>query len=763
MAEYLTERIVDLAQPFATVPTTAQFALGDNNAYTFTALVCNSREPDAGLMAGTVSGAAMRPDGVTVALNGVKGAETREVIVNGHGVCNATPCSVTLPQACFAYPGRVLISIKLTDGTTATTVLAITGTVIRTETDAAVDPGEILPDLAELQAAAAEALDAADDAREAADEAAATVSAVINAEIPSIRSALSDTPIWSYASDTSITTKGGTNYHVYVFQQIIPAGAAISELSVRVYANCSFYYGLIAKNTGTVLWSNTATLTAGINSLPVAYIPTVDALLIIDQGPNKLLYKASGSIEYKMGYSSNSAYPNVGDTLTISSGGKASFAINLTLYINSVELKGLADDTAEDLAALHGWIEASQSSLPFEYDASASTVGPFLLLQPAPVDGTIYKLHFSSGSSSNGVDVHVFDWDGTLDRSHFIIKSTTVVAVADGVADCSIPIEQGQYIGIGSGASTSDDVVKWRNVSGGAGFVYLATNASITKYEGIYITLSYDMRPADSMPSYVQDIMAEAGVSQHEIYPLMGKTVFLAGDSRSSTDYSFYKGTLSEKAKCVALNLGKSGWTTAQIASNSYFAIVAANPHDFSIWLVGGNDSGEEGTIGTFSASSPLAEMGESVVTETDITADYAGSTFIQAVDHIMRKYKALYYDFKTLNNGHIPRMIFCTDLPQKRANPYQAFSDPENWERKRQAILECCHKNNVICLDLFTLCHFDMSYEPSWTSPTDKVHDNGLYFMDGLHPNKYGVDIITSLEYEELRRYIMTHTWPES
>ena len=93
-----------------------------------------------------------------MALGGTKGASVQEVTFPNGVTAQATPCSVTLPQAAFAVPGSLLISIKLTEGTTATTVLALTGTVIRTETDAAVDPGEIIPDLAELQAVAAEAI-----------------------------------------------------------------------------------------------------------------------------------------------------------------------------------------------------------------------------------------------------------------------------------------------------------------------------------------------------------------------------------------------------------------------------------------------------------------------------------------------------------------------------------------------------------------------------------------------------------------------------
>ena len=156
MAEYLSEFVTNLAMPPAVRPVPHQFAMGDNNAYTFTALLCDARNPDAELMAGTVSGSLLRPDGTTVALGGTKGAAVRRVNLDGGGMCNATPCSVTLPQACFAYPGRVTLVITLVDGTTITQALAVSAVVARTSTDAVVDPGDLVPDVDELQAIATE-------------------------------------------------------------------------------------------------------------------------------------------------------------------------------------------------------------------------------------------------------------------------------------------------------------------------------------------------------------------------------------------------------------------------------------------------------------------------------------------------------------------------------------------------------------------------------------------------------------------------------
>ena len=237
---------------------------------------------------------------------------------------------------------------------------------------------------------------------------------------------------------------------------------------------------------------------------------------------------------------------------------------------------------------------------------------------------------------------------------------------------------------------------------------------------------------------------------------MKGYRILLAGDSRSSDDYTFYKEILEKKSGATVLTDGASGCTAAYNASDEYFNRIVSDDHDFSIWLVGGNDPGSRGTVGTFSPVSPLAEAGEPVVTETDIVSDYAGDTFIQAVDHMMRKYKTLFYDPAKNASGRIQRMIFCTDLPQQRDSEESEWSLQENWERKRLAIMECCEKNGIPCLDLYALCGFDMSFEPMFHAPTDTKTNNGIYYMDGLHPNPRGIDLITSLEIRILEQYLL-------
>ena len=232
------------------------------------------------------------------------------------------------------------------------------------------------------------------------------------------------------------------------------------------------------------------------------------------------------------------------------------------------------------------------------------------------------------------------------------------------------------------------------------------------------------------------------------VLPLYGKTVLLAGDSRSSDDYTFYRETLEQKAGCRAVTAGASGRTAAYNASDEYISAVLNRQHDFSVWLVGGNDDGSPGTVGTFDAASPLAGQGEPVISETDVSGDYDGTMFIQAIDHMMRKYLQQSERFQA---GRKPVMVFCTDLPQQRDSADSPWSKQENWERKRLAILECCEKNGIICLDLYSLCGFDMSKEPMYTPPTDTEHNRGVYYMDGLHPNRQGIDVITDHEIQLL------------
>ena len=84
---------------------------------------------------GTCSAHVIRANGDTVAVSGT---------VSGN------KCYVVLPQAAYYYPGPVAIIIKLTDGSTITTLAAIVSNVYQSITDAVVDPGNIIPSVEAL-------------------------------------------------------------------------------------------------------------------------------------------------------------------------------------------------------------------------------------------------------------------------------------------------------------------------------------------------------------------------------------------------------------------------------------------------------------------------------------------------------------------------------------------------------------------------------------------------------------------------------------
>ncbi|MDU1903304.1 MAG: GDSL-type esterase/lipase family protein [Dysgonomonas sp.] len=219
---------------------------------------------------------------------------------------------------------------------------------------------------------------------------------------------------------------------------------------------------------------------------------------------------------------------------------------------------------------------------------------------------------------------------------------------------------------------------------------------------------------------------------------LAGKKILLYGDSISSTDYVWYKEYMELLTGAEVYNAGFSGFNTAQLAKNEQLQRIWDYNPDLIICLVGGNDSGTKGSVGSFGNTQ------ETSVDETDIDEDYLGTHFIQAASHIMKKIEQ-YYNLQNTSCDSIckPYLVFCTPLPQKRENDSNPFSQKENWERKRDAIVEVCSKYQVHCIDLYNYCSWDFSQEPYWTSPTDMTTNRGVYTMDGLHPNKYGYEYI--------------------
>lgn len=544
------------------------------------------------------------------------------------------------------------------------------------------------------------------------------------------------------AVNADLTGHTGMSGLKYCLNVIIPKDK-YAVISVNVYSDCTFNFYFVSKENSEVVGIQTYSFVTGINTVIIANTYNADVYLAITGDPDTIYVKTGGTMTKPIKVVASTGNYSIGRTVTVPSDSspEAMFAITVIVKGDLILLDERMDDAEENITMLQG---GKYSSKAFEPNASASAMSSFMLLQPAPFDGLVTKVKCKAGVNKSNVGLAVYEWTNTAQLSNISKVHDERVIFIDSIADVAVRIKKGQYIGINYNVSSTCAA---HSQTAGAGYISLPTEQGASSHAGEYVTLSYEM--------IYGDIPGEDVIS-----PLKDKIIFLAGDSRSSTDYAFYKSTLTKKTGADVLVKGASGKVASYIASNAYFDEVIANPHDFSIWIVGGNDVGRSGDVGTFSATSPNGIAGEDVVQETDITQDYSGTKFIQAIDHIIRKYRAMYYDFKTVNDGHKYRMIMCTDLPQNRNNSADEYSQKANWERKVNAIIEACQKNNIPCLDLYHLCGFDMSQEPYWTSPTDKLTDNGIYYMDGLHPNQYGIDIITSLEVEEMKKYVSINTY---
>lgn len=88
------------------------------------------------VLAGTVSGIAVRADGGSVAIT--------DSSVDGN------VATVVLPAAAYLIPGPISIVIKISDESTVTTIAAVVANVYQSSTDTPIDPGTIIPSITTL-------------------------------------------------------------------------------------------------------------------------------------------------------------------------------------------------------------------------------------------------------------------------------------------------------------------------------------------------------------------------------------------------------------------------------------------------------------------------------------------------------------------------------------------------------------------------------------------------------------------------------------
>ena len=149
-------RKIELSEGALEQPLGIKFVSGDKQAHRVNAELYRGGKP-VDLSGATVLGRFLRADGATVE---VQGQVTGNV------------ASVTFDATCYAVPGRLDVSLQLTQSGVITTPLILHAMIRRGATNVIVDPGNIISDLSELL----EMIDDMDSAREAA--AAATETAL---------------------------------------------------------------------------------------------------------------------------------------------------------------------------------------------------------------------------------------------------------------------------------------------------------------------------------------------------------------------------------------------------------------------------------------------------------------------------------------------------------------------------------------------------------------------------------------------------------
>lgn len=236
-----------------------------------------------------------------------------------------------------------------------------------------------------------------------------------------------------------------------------------------------------------------------------------------------------------------------------------------------------------------------------------------------------------------------------------------------------------------------------------------------------------------------------------------GKKVILYGDSISSTSHNDRYKTLIEAYTGAEVYAGGfDGYTTAMLAADSNLQRIFDYDPDLIIIEVGGNETGAD--CGTFGAVSD-----QTLCTPTDITQNFNGEYMIQAVDHILRKVKAHYYNIMDRAGVELPILstesakreaveavkkpyiAIWTTLQQNRSVVASPFSNPFNWLHKRNAIVEVCNLHGFHCIDVYAHNGIDWSLEPYYQSEQWQRIE-GIYTHDGVHPNPWGYEKICNV-----------------
>lgn len=348
-----------------------------------------------------------------------------------------------------------------------------------------------------------------------------------------------------------------------------------------------------------------------------------------------------------------------------------------------------------------------------------------------------------------------------------IKKGETAIMFGQGDGFCAIGFRTGSTGGysVKAKSTNSEGFVEYRFTALEDGEVVMSANTVAFEYykPRVYrikaVTINEMRELIDRIDKEVNtDMLPITAPTRAKVLLGEGKKVLLYGDSISSSLYhnDAYERLIKAYTGADVYAGGYPGYTTAQIASDANLQRIYDYDPDLIIFQCGGNETGED--CGTFGAVST-----QTLCEPTDITQDFKGDYMIQAIDHMLRKVKAHYYNIieragvqlpingseqdkkDAINSLKKPYIAIWTPLPQKRSVETGPFSLPRNWLNKRNAVVEVCNLHGFHCIDVYAYNGIDWSLEPLYQGEQfEKIF--GIYTHDGVHPNPWGYEKICNV-----------------
>ena len=725
MEQFKNIRRVDLETGEPAAFSVRQLYYADKKANRIGAMVYANGDPVA--LTGTCSGTAIRADGTTVPMTGAISGNT---------------AYVDLIQDCYAIEGEIRIFVKITSGNVTATLAAAVGNVRLTETNAVIDPGTIIPSVSALISAiddavasipadysallAAIAPDYADltfpvkkgtfcwhsgtlytakrdiDTSEswtASHWVSSSLANELSWRVDDVKSALIQTNDniggkfggWVVGH---VTSSGFSTDSKYGMSNVIHAPAG----SKLIVDGGGYYFNVFALtkvgDSGVVTsdYAYSSTLVSGYLSNPVDMVIENETYLIIDCR-NKASYTASTNIDV-------SAIPIVANLYA----GLVLDAYNAPIPDNSV--------TKEKTTF---WVHEKSANLFNPADSGNIVRGKYVNTSDGALNGNAnYFVAYTKleGPGDYALIVNTALYGTTNAKAiHFYDADKTYISKIDGtyldttVTDRPLKVTVTQSV-INSGA------------------VYIGWTGKISQINDLMFVKASTY--PSTYESYV-DIWTMPGLPYNE-NPLFGQFASFNGDSICyGAGYTGgYGAIISSENSMKYQNIGVAGGTitsgtTYAGGGNRYWI----NEHisdmdedaDYAIVEGGVNDSSLQVTLG-------------------EITEDYNSAldttTFYGAMESICKqltvRYKGKKYGFIIVHQM------------SRGLRPGGAY---------HQAVIECCSKWGVPCLDLSTQIppfgFFTSASESLYALRTECTKDG-----DGWHPNeegyrKYYVDKITA------------------